>query len=174
MEALRDASSEVIAVAQGALQHLEEPSYPQRLLALADRAGQAVPEILGRRTEGGRPSRWKNAVVEARNDFATNRPRVARRGPSRPLPNRVRLPALATTAVLLLETGLPAEALRGAVQRHQEYLMFLDRARTGTAGCVRRRRSRLIEQCAIAAHLRGAVMRPPLRGGAVVGGPIGD
>jgi hypothetical protein len=33
--------------------------------------------------------------------------------------------------VLLLETGLPAETLRGAVQRHQEYLMFLDRARQG-------------------------------------------
>jgi hypothetical protein len=155
MEALRDASSEVIAVAQGTLQHLEEPSYPQRLLALADRAGQAVPEILGRRTEGGRPSRWKNPVVEARNDFAH---RVDRGWLDEDRLDRYLIVSGSLrwllTAVLLLETGLPAETLRGAVQHHQEFDVPRPRS-TRTAGCVRRGRPRLIEQCG---HCAGAVL----------------
>lgn len=53
------------AAVKGALEHLHEPSYPQRLEKLAQYAGDAVPGVLGRLTEQGRPSRWKEAVVGA-------------------------------------------------------------------------------------------------------------
>ncbi len=70
LAAVAEQGDEVVDTVRGALQHLREPSYPKRLLRLAERADDVVPKVVGRRTEEGRPSRWKNAVVSARNDFA--------------------------------------------------------------------------------------------------------
>ena len=51
-------------------QRLKEPSFPQDLLRLAERAEGVVPAVVGPRTQEGHPSRWKTAVVGARNDIA--------------------------------------------------------------------------------------------------------
>ena len=129
LAAVEKQGDEVVKVVQGALQHLIEPSYPQRLLRLAERADDVVPKVVGRRTEG-RPSRWKNAVAGARNDFAHSQDRgwlgeerldeyLAVIGSLRWL----------LTAVLLLETGLPADTLAARFARHQRYLLFLRQAR---------------------------------------------
>jgi hypothetical protein len=129
LAAVEKQGDEVVKVVQGALDHLIEPSYPQRLLRLAERADSVVPKVLGRRTDG-RPSRWKGAVAGARNDFAHSQDRgwlgeerldqyLAVIGSLRWL----------LTAVLLLETGLPAETLAARFAQHQRYLLFLRQAR---------------------------------------------
>jgi len=105
------------AAVKGALEHLHEPSYPQRLEKRAQYAGDAVPGVLGRLTEQGRPSRWKEAVVGARIDFAhridqgwLNEASVDR---YLALYNSLRW---LLTGVLLLETGLePKPSARGCV-----------------------------------------------------------
>ena len=130
LAAVAEQGDEVVDTVRGALQHLREPSYPKRLLRLAERADDVVPKVVGRRTEEGRPSRWKNAVVSARNDFAHRLDRgwldeerldqyLAVIGSLRWL----------LTAVLLLETGLPADALADRFAQHQRYLLFLRQAR---------------------------------------------
>ena len=130
LAAVAEQGNEVVDAVQGALQHLPEPSYPKRLLRLAERANDVVPKVVGRRTDEGRPSRWKNAVVGARNDFAHRLDRgwlheerldqyLAVIGSLRWL----------LTAVLLLETGLPADTLADRFAYHQRYLLFLRQAR---------------------------------------------
>ena len=130
LAAVAEQGDEVVDTVRGALQHLREPSYPKRLLRLAERADDVVPKVVGRRTEEGRPSRWKNAVVSARNDFAHRLDRgwldeerldqyLAVIGSLRWL----------LTAVLLLEAGLPADALADRFAQHQRYLLFLRQAR---------------------------------------------
>lgn len=117
------------AAVKGALEHLHEPSYPQRLEKLAQYAGDAVPGVLGRLTEQGRPSRWKEAVVGARIDFAhridqgwLNEASVDR---YLALYNSLRW---LLTGVLLLETGLEPEAISARLREHQRYDLFLRQA----------------------------------------------
>lgn len=130
LAAVAKQGDEVVDAVRGALQHLREASYPKRLLRLAERADDVVPKVVGRRTDEGRPSRWKNAVVGARNDFAHRLDRgwldeqrldqyLAVIGSLRWL----------LTAVLLLETGLPADTLADRFAHHQRYLLFLRQAR---------------------------------------------
>jgi hypothetical protein len=68
--AVMQQGEQVSAAVKAALQHLKEPSFSQRLLRLAERAEGVVPAVVGPRTEEGYPSRWKTAVVGARNDIA--------------------------------------------------------------------------------------------------------
>lgn len=117
------------AAVDGALAQLHEPSYPQRLERLASHADTAVPGVLGRRTDKGRPSRWKNAVVDARNDFAH---RLDRGWLDEPRLDRYLAVYLSLrwllTGVLLLETGLPAGTLAARLANHQAYQLFLRQA----------------------------------------------
>ncbi len=122
--------AELAEVVGAALGYLEELSYPQRLLQLAELVEGIAPGVLGRRTVEGRPSRWKALVCGARNEFAhrlqgvwLDDDRIDRyltvTGSLRWL----------LTAVLLLETGLPAELLATQFGQHQPYLFFLRQAK---------------------------------------------
>ena len=122
--------AELAEVVGAALGYLEELSYPQRLLQLAELVEGIAPGVLGRRTVEGRPSRWKALVCGARNEFAhrlqgvwLDDDRIDRyltvTGSLRWL----------LTAVLLLETGLPAALLATQFGQHQPYLFFLRQAK---------------------------------------------
>jgi len=130
VDAVAEQGDEVVDTVRAALEHLREPSYPKRLLRLAERADDVVPKVVGRRTEEGRPSRWKNAVVSARNDFAhrLNRGWLDEERLDQYLAVIGSLRWL-LTAVLLLETGLPADTLADRFAQHQRYLLFLRQAR---------------------------------------------
>lgn len=128
--AVADQEKEVVDAVTAALTHVEELSYPKRLLQLAEDAGQVVPDAVGRRNEHGQPSRWKKVVFQARNDFAhgLNPGWVSEGGVERYLAVVYSLRWL-LTAVLLLRTGVPPETLRARLQAHQPYQLFLEQAR---------------------------------------------
>jgi len=111
---------EVLKAVGAALTYLQEVGYPQRLMQLAERAEAVVSGVVGRRTTEGHPSRWKALVCNARNEFAhrldggwLDDDRIDRYltviGSLRWL----------LTAVLLLETGVPAESLAAQFGQHQ-------------------------------------------------------
>lgn len=130
LAAVADHGESVSAAVQGALEHLHEPSYPQRLEELAKCAGDAVPGVLGRLTDQGRPSRWKEAAAGARNDFAHRFDRgwLDEASVDRYLAVYNSLRWL-LTAVLLLQTGLDPETLGARLREHQRYYLFLRQAR---------------------------------------------
>jgi len=115
---------------KAALEFLQDLSYPMRLLRLAERGSEVVPGVVGRRNPDGRPNRWKTTVAAARNDFA-HRLQLGWLDENRIdtyLTVTMSLQFL-LTAVLLLETGTPAEVLAERFAQHQPYLQFLRRAR---------------------------------------------
>ena len=127
--ALGEQSSEVIAAVAGALSQLHEPSYPKRLLELAQHVSDVVPNAEGRRNSDGAPNRWKSAVVGARNELAhqlhqgwLDDTKVDRYftviGSLRWL----------LTAVLLRETGVDPDTLAECFNQHEPYKLFLDHA----------------------------------------------
>lgn len=122
--------TELAEAVGAALGYLEELSYPQRLLQLAELAEGIAPGVLGLRTVEGRPSRSKSLVCGARNEFAHRLQRVWLDD------DRIDRYLTVTgslrwllTAVLLLETGLPAESLATQFGQHQPYLSFLRQAK---------------------------------------------
>lgn len=129
LDAVAGQGGEVEAAVKGALEHVHEPSYPLRLLRLVEHAGDAVPGVVGRRTEAGRPSRWKSAAVEARNDFAHRLDKgwldEGRVGGYVAVYESLRW---LLTGVLLLEAGLSAEVLAGRFTQHEHYQLFLEQA----------------------------------------------
>lgn len=120
---------EVVKAVGTALTYLQEVGYPQRLLQLAKCAEAVVPGVVGRRTTEGHPSRWKKLVCSARNEFAhrlyggwLDADRI-----DQYLTVTGSLQWL-LTAVLLLETGVPAGSLAEQFGQHQPYLSFLREA----------------------------------------------
>jgi len=130
VDAVSDREEPVRAAVEGALKHLHEPSYPERLEKLAEYAGDAVPGVLGRLTQQGRPSRWKRAAAEARNDFAHRFDRgwINEGNVDQYLAIYSSLRWL-LTGVLLLQSGLEPETLACRLRQHQPYNLFLQQAR---------------------------------------------
>jgi hypothetical protein len=121
--AIADLDEEVRTTVSGALQHIEEPSFPQRLVELAECIEHAVPGVTGR------GNRWKRCVTDVRNDFAHR---------SRGFLQTARIDELVAvreslrwllTGLLLLQTGLPPAELAARVKDHQPYVLFLQQAR---------------------------------------------
>jgi hypothetical protein len=120
---------EVVKAVGAAPTDLQEVGYPQRLLQLAKCAEEVVPGVVGRRTAEGHPSQWKALVCRARNEFAhrlyggwLDADRI-----DQYLTVTGSLQWL-LTAVLLLETGVPAGSLAEQFGQHQPYLSFLREA----------------------------------------------
>lgn len=130
LAAVADQGEEVASAVRGALTYLEEPSYPQRLERLAEHAGPAVPGVLGRLTETGRPTRWKEAVVGARIELAHRLDRgwLGEGDVERYATVHESLRWL-LTGLLLLETGLPADDVAARLRGHERYGLFLRQAR---------------------------------------------
>jgi len=122
--------AELAKVVDAALGYLEKLSYPERLLQLATHAESIVPDVLGVRTAEGVPSRWKALVCDARNEFAH---RLKGDWLDNDRIDQYLLVAGSLrwllTAVLLLETVLPAESLAAQFRQHQPYQLFLRQAK---------------------------------------------
>jgi len=107
------------------LGHLDEPSYRERLLAMAEAVREAVPGVTGD------ADRWASKIVKARNTFAHR--------PPQPPPDAARVDEWLTvaaslrwllTGVLLLQTGLAPDALGRRLEQHEPYQLFRHQARS--------------------------------------------
>lgn len=104
--------------ALNALAFLGQPSYAHRLTDLLDRAGPAVPGLVGD------PRRWVKDIKTSRNAFA-HRLEAGRDLPDlRDWWNQRESLRWVLTAVLLLHAGVPAEILAGRLQQHEPYRHF--------------------------------------------------
>jgi len=121
--AIPNLDEEVRTTVTGALRHIEEPSFPQRLIELAGCVEHAVPGVTGR------TNRWKRCVTDVRNEFAHR---------SRGFLQVARIDELVAvreslrwllTGVLLLQTGIGATELAVRFKDHQPYVLFLLQAR---------------------------------------------
>lgn len=108
-----------------ALGHLVEPSFRQRLRALAESVAMALPGV------AGRVDQWVGTVVNARNSFAHLLPEAP--------PDASRIDEWLTvihslrwvlTGVLLLETGVTPEVMGRRCEQHQPYQLFREHARS--------------------------------------------
>lgn len=122
-DAVDHLDQDVRNVVEGAMTHIEDPSFPQRLMQLADYVAGAMPGVTGR------PNRWKHYVTETRNESA-------HRDYDFLAPNRVSelvsvLQSLrwVLTGLLLLQTGLPPADLAARIEAHQPYILFRQQAR---------------------------------------------
>lgn len=135
-EAARRAVSTAIAglddeaqtAVKGAMQHIGEPSFSQRLVELAGCVEPAVPGVTGQ------THRWKRCVTDVRNEFGHR---------FRGFLQTARIDELAAvreslrwllTGLLLLQTGLPPAELATRLKDHQPYVFFLLQARNRLPG----------------------------------------
>jgi hypothetical protein len=118
-----DLDQDVRRAVEGAMKHLEEPSFPQRLMQLADCVAGAVPGVTGQ------TNRWRHRVTDIRNRFAHR---------SYGFLETTRVAELVTvleslrwllTGLLLLQTGLPPAELAARIENHQPYILFRHQAR---------------------------------------------
>ena len=121
--AVDDLDQDVRRAVEGAMKHLEEPSFPQRLMQLADCVAGAVPGVTGQ------TNRWRHRVTDIRNRFAHR---------SYGFLETTRVAELVTvleslrwllTGLLLLQTGLPPAELAARIAHHQPYILFRQQAR---------------------------------------------
>lgn len=103
----------------GALGHLAEPTYRERLRVLVERACEVAPGVTGDSEE------WVGRVVASRNGFAHqltgDKSREAELEEDLVLLRSLRW---LLTTLLLLEAGTAPETLAGRLQQHQPYLHF--------------------------------------------------
>lgn len=108
-----------------ALGHLSEPTYRERMVALAEAAEVAVPGV------AGRVDHWASKVVKARNAFAHLLPQ----GP----PGTSAVDDWLTvtqslrwllTGLLLLQTGVAPESLGRRFEQHPPYRLFRRQAQS--------------------------------------------
>jgi len=121
--AITDLEDGVQEAVRGAIQHIEEPSFPMRLLELAQCVEPAVPGVTGQ------TNKWKGCVTDVRHEFA----------------HRLKGGFLATARIdeliavrqslrwflmgLLLQTGVEPTELATRFRDHQPYVLFLQEAR---------------------------------------------
>lgn len=126
-EALRSAveglDDDVRRAVDGALEHVEDLSFPRRMDQLADLVEVAVPGVTGQR------NRWKRCVADIRNEFAHR---------SYGFLERARVSELIAVheslrwllvGTLLLQTGVPPDELAERMEGHQPYVLFRQQAR---------------------------------------------
>ena len=120
--AISGLDEEVRRAVEGAIQHLEEPSFPQRLMQLADRVEPAMPGVTGR------TNRWKHHVADIRNAFAHRS--YGFLGMKRVGEMVAVLESLRwlLTGLLLLRTGLDPAELAARVQQHEPFVLFRQQA----------------------------------------------
>lgn len=121
--AITDLEDGVQEAVRGAIQHIEEPSFPMRLLELAQWVKPAVPGVTGQ------TNKWKGCVTDVRHEFA----------------HRLKGGFLATARIdeliavrqslrwflmglLLLQTGLEPAELAARFKDHRPYDLFLAQA----------------------------------------------
>lgn len=124
-EAVAPLGHQVQQAVREALGHLGEPSYRQRLRALAEAAAAAVPGVAGQVDD------WVGTVVRARNSFAHLLPQAP--------PDASRVGEWLTvihslrwmfTGLLLLQTDVAPEVIRARLELHQPYQLFRQQAQS--------------------------------------------
>ena len=120
---VRDLEENVRGAVEGAIQYLEDPSFPQRLQQLADRVGAAMPGVTGR------TNRWKHCVTDIRNEFAHRDYGFLESARISELVSVRESLRWLLTGLLLLRTGLSPEELAARVESHQPYVLFRHQAR---------------------------------------------
>ncbi|SIG32066.1 HEPN domain-containing protein [Mycobacteroides abscessus] len=103
------------ALTQAVGQYLYEPSFPNRIEALARRAAEAVPEC------AGRINRWKRAVTDQRNTLAHGLRQEGENPDLTEMHYITRSLRWVLTVCLLLEAGVPSERLAGAVRANSRF-----------------------------------------------------
>ncbi|MCZ9330288.1 HEPN domain-containing protein, partial [Nocardia farcinica] len=103
------------ALTQAVGQYLYEPSFPNRIEALARRAAEAVPECVGR------INRWKRAVTDQRNTLAHGLRQEGENPDLTEMHYITRSLRWVLTVCLLLEAGVPPERLAGAVRANSRF-----------------------------------------------------
>lgn len=124
-EAVKDLDEDVRDAVEAALHHLTDPSYPRRLLDLAEQARDAVPGVTGDAQE------WKKRVSNARNSLAHKLERGFLEDQTDAQESVIVLLSLRwlLTGILLLRTGISPVALGSRFVGHQPYKFFMDQAR---------------------------------------------
>ncbi len=120
--AVEELDESVRTAMEGALKHLEEPSFPQRLAQLAESVAATMPSVTGQ------TNRWKRCVTKVRNDLAHRSRFLEMPSIDELLAVRGSLRWL-LTGLLLLQTGLPREELAARFEVHQPYMSFRRQAR---------------------------------------------
>lgn len=120
---VRDLEEDVRGAVEGAIQHLEDPSFPQRLQQLADCVGAAMPGVTGR------TNRWKHCVTDIRNEFAHRDYGFLESARISELVSVRESLRWLLTGLLLLRTGLSPEELAARVESHQPYVLFRHQVR---------------------------------------------
>lgn len=121
--AVHDLDESVRTAVEGALKHLEEPSFPKRVEQLADCAAAAMPGVTGQR------NRWKQCVTNSRNEFAHRSYGFLENERILELLAVTRSLRWLLTGLLLLQTGLPRDQLATQANDHQPYVLFRRQAR---------------------------------------------
>jgi len=125
LEAVKDLDEDVRDAVGAALHHLTDPSYPRRLLDLAEQVREAVPGVTGDTQE------WKKRVTNARNE-------LAHKLKSGFLDDDIDAQEYAAlllslgwllTGLLLLQTGISPAALGNRISSHKPYRGFLNQVR---------------------------------------------
>jgi hypothetical protein len=103
--------------------YLWEPSYPQRLRHLVAETAEAAPGVAGKQ------NKWRNRVANARIGFAHSLPGGSEDEDVFAWFTIARSLRWLLTTRLLMEVGLPAEALSQALTSSNDYSNFLTAAR---------------------------------------------
>jgi hypothetical protein len=110
-------------VVEGEMKHLETPSFPQRLMELADSVVAAMPGVTGQ------TNRWKQHVTALRNKFAHRDYDFLQTKEIAETVTIVGSLRWLLTGLLLLQTGLSPAELAARVEAHEPYRLFRQEAR---------------------------------------------
>jgi ApeA N-terminal domain 1 len=125
VEAVEELDEDIRDAVEAALHHLTDPSYPRRLLDLAELVKEAVPGVTGDTQE------WKKQVTNARNNLAHKLERGFLDDDTDAQESVAVLLSLRwlLTGLLLLRTGISPAALGKRIGSFQQYQLFLEQAR---------------------------------------------
>jgi ApeA N-terminal domain 1 len=125
VEAVKELDEDVRGAVEAAWHHLTDPSYPRRLLDLAEQVKGAVPGVTGDTQE------WKKRVSNARNGLAHKLERGFLDDDIDAQEYAALLLSLGwlLTGLLLLQTGIRPTALGNRLRSYEPYQLFLSQAR---------------------------------------------
>ena len=126
VEAIHDLDEDVRDAVEAALSHLTDPSYPRRLLDLADQVKKAVPGVTGNTQE------WKKRVTNARNNLAHKLEKGFLEDDLDTQESVILMLSLRwlLTGLLLLRTGVRPTELGHRLSGHQPFHFFLRQAQS--------------------------------------------